>query len=85
MPSKPLLVVVVGPTASGKTALAISLAQALGTEILSFDSRQFYRELQIGAAIPTVEERAQVKHHFITDRSQRDRNASLCRIWYVFV
>lgn len=69
MPSKPLLVVVVGPTASGKTALAISLAQALGTEILSFDSRQFYRELQIGAAIPTVEERAQVKHHFIADRS----------------
>lgn len=69
MPSKPLLVVVVGPTASGKTALAISLAQALATEILSFDSRQFYRELQIGAAIPTADERSQVEHHFIADRS----------------
>lgn len=69
MPAKPLLILVVGPTASGKTALAITLAQALATEIISFDSRQFYRELQIGAAIPSATELAQVKHHFIADRS----------------
>jgi len=68
MPSKPLLVIVVGPTASGKTTLAISLAKALRTEIISFDSRQFYRELHIGAAIPTMEELAEVKHHFVADR-----------------
>lgn len=67
----PILVLVVGPTASGKTALSIELAKALGTEIVSFDSRQFYRELPIGSAIPSEEELAQVKHHFIADRSFR--------------
>lgn len=67
----PLLVLVVGPTASGKTTLSIALAQALGTEILSFDSRQFYRELAIGSALPSESELAQVKHHFVADRSFR--------------
>lgn len=61
-----------GPTAVGKTALAIKLAQALGTEIISFDSRQFYREIPIGTAAPTAEERSVVPHHFILDRSIHD-------------
>ncbi|MCB9080169.1 MAG: tRNA (adenosine(37)-N6)-dimethylallyltransferase MiaA [Lewinellaceae bacterium] len=59
------LLVIGGPTASGKTALAIRLAQHFGTEILSADSRQFYREMVIGTAKPTPEELAQVPHHFI--------------------
>lgn len=63
------LVCVAGPTASGKTSLAIDLAQHFDTEIISFDSRQFYRELKIGAAPPSAEELAQVPHHFIQDRS----------------
>ena len=47
--------VVQGPTASGKTSLAISLAKSLGTEIISADSRQFYREMTIGTAKPTAD------------------------------
>lgn len=62
---KPLLIVVVGPTAIGKTRLSIQIAQSLGTEIISSDSRQFYKELAIGTAKPTEEERAQVPHHFV--------------------
>lgn len=62
---KPLLVVIAGPTASGKTALAIQLAQQFQAEILSCDSRQFYRELNIGTAKPTPEELAAAPHHFI--------------------
>jgi tRNA dimethylallyltransferase len=58
-----------GPTASGKTSLAIALAQMLGTEIISADSRQFYREMNIGTAKPSAEELAQVPHHFIGNRS----------------
>lgn len=53
----------------GKTAAAIHLATRLKCEIFSFDSRQFYRELAIGSAPPSAAERAQVKHHFIMDRS----------------
>jgi tRNA dimethylallyltransferase len=63
------LILIGGPTASGKTALAIELAQAFGTEILSADSRQFYREMSIGTARPSPSELATVKHHFIADRS----------------
>ncbi len=63
------LVVVHGPTAVGKTAIAIELAKALGCEILSCDSRQFYRQMRIGTAVPSPEELSQVKHHFIQDRS----------------
>ena len=62
---KPLLIVVVGPTAIGKTALSIALAKALNTEIISSDSRQFYKELAIGTAKPTEEERAEAVHHFV--------------------
>lgn len=59
------LIVVTGPTASGKTTLAIELARAIGTEIVSADSRQLFRDLSIGTARPTPEELAAVPHHFI--------------------
>ena len=62
------LVVIAGPTAVGKTAYAIRLAQAMHTEIVSCDSRQFYRELRIGVARPTEEELSAVPHHFIACR-----------------
>lgn len=63
------LVIVAGPTAVGKTAYAVRLAQEAGTEVVSCDSRQFYRELRIGVARPTDEELAAVSHHFIACRS----------------
>ena len=59
------LIVIVGPTASGKTEIAIKVAKLLGTEIISADSRQFYRELSIGTAKPSETLLAEVKHHFI--------------------
>ncbi|HEY0897007.1 MAG TPA: tRNA (adenosine(37)-N6)-dimethylallyltransferase MiaA [Sphingobacteriaceae bacterium] len=63
------LIVIVGPTAIGKTALAIELARNYQTEILSADSRQFYREMNIGTAKPSPEELAQATHHFINSHS----------------
>lgn len=60
---------VVGPTAVGKTSFAIQLAKHLDAEIISADSRQFYREMNIGTATPSVEELRQVKHHFIANLS----------------
>lgn len=62
-------IIIAGPTAVGKTAAAIRLALSLGTEIISADSRQCYREMNIGVARPTEEELAAVKHHFIADHS----------------
>lgn len=59
------LLVVTGPTASGKTALGIAVAERLGVEIVSADSMQFYRGMEIGTAAPTPDERARVKHHFV--------------------
>lgn len=59
------LIVITGPTASGKTSLAIELARALQTEILSADSRQLFQDLPIGTAAPTPEELAAVPHHFV--------------------
>jgi tRNA dimethylallyltransferase len=59
------LVYVAGPTASGKTVVSIALAKWLDTEIISCDSRQFFKELKIGAAPPSAQELAQAKHHFI--------------------
>ena len=59
------LIVIGGATATGKTALAVWLAQQLGTEILSADSRQFYRGMDIGTAKPSAPERAAIRHHFI--------------------
>ena len=67
MPKK--LIVVAGPTAVGKTAHAVALARRLGTEIVSCDSRQFYRELRIGVARPSDEDLDAVPHHFIACRS----------------
>lgn len=59
------LIVVVGPTAIGKTRLAISLAQHFNTQIISSDSRQFFKEMKIGTAVPSEEELAAAPHHFI--------------------
>lgn len=64
-PSRERVLAVVGATASGKTSLAIALAQHLGGEILSFDSMQVYRGMDIGTATPTADELAAVPHHFI--------------------
>lgn len=61
--------VIAGPTAVGKTAIAIALAQRLGTSIISADSRQCYREMTIGTAKPTDEELQAVKHYFINSHS----------------
>lgn len=63
------LIVIAGPTAVGKTAIAIELAKKLQTEIVSADSRQFYREMSIGTAKPSAEELAQAPHHFINSHS----------------
>lgn len=63
------LIVIVGPTAVGKTALAMRVAKQLKTEILSADSRQIYKELEIGTAKPTAAELAEVSHHFINSHS----------------
>jgi len=63
------LIAIMGPTASGKTSLAISLAKEFDTEIISVDSRQFYREMDIGTAKPSKEQLAEVKHHFIDNLS----------------
>jgi len=68
-PSPKKLIVIAGPTAVGKTAAAIKLAQQLKTEIISADSRQFYREMSIGTAKPDAEELSQAQHHFINSHS----------------
>jgi len=65
----PTVIVIVGPTAVGKTAFAIALAHHLNTQIISADSRQCYNELNIGVAKPTAAELAAVKHHFISSHS----------------
>ena len=65
----PLVVVVTGPTASGKTALALDIASALRCDIISADSRQIYRELPIGTAAPTAAEQARVRHHLVGCKS----------------
>ena len=63
------LLCVVGATASGKTSLAITLANKFHTEIISADSRQFYSELNIGTAKPTPDELSQAPHHFVGNKS----------------
>ena len=68
-PKRKTLLTIVGPTAIGKTRMAIALATHFGTEILSCDSRQFFKELRIGTAVPSAEELAQVPHHFIQHKS----------------
>lgn len=71
--AKKYLIILAGPTASGKTATAIKLAKAFDAEIISADSRQFYKELSIGTAAPAAEELAQVKHHFVHNLSIEDK------------
>ncbi|MBQ2373708.1 MAG: tRNA (adenosine(37)-N6)-dimethylallyltransferase MiaA [Alistipes sp.] len=66
------LVVVVGPTGSGKSALAVKLATHLNAPIISTDSRQVYRGMPIGTAQPTADEQAAAKHYFIADREVED-------------
>ncbi len=66
---KPLLICVVGPTAIGKTSLAIKLAKTFSSEIISADSRQFFKEMAIGTAVPSKEELLEVPHHFIQNIS----------------
>ncbi len=63
------LIAVLGPTAIGKTALAIEIAKAFNCEIISCDSRQFYREMTIGTAVPSKEELEAVPHHFVHNKS----------------
>lgn len=65
----PLLVVITGPTAVGKTNLCVKIAKHFCTEIISADSRQFYKELSIGTAKPTAKEMDGVKHHFVNSLS----------------
>ncbi|SDL98210.1 tRNA dimethylallyltransferase [Daejeonella rubra] len=67
------LIIIAGPTAIGKTALAISLAEYFKTEIISADSRQFYREMNIGTAKPSEAELDAVKHHLINSHSVLDQ------------
>jgi tRNA dimethylallyltransferase len=69
MSEKKYVIVLAGPTAVGKTDLSLKLAKYYDTEIISADSRQFYKELNIGTAKPSVEELAEVKHHFINSHS----------------
>ena len=67
--SKKTLITIVGPTAIGKTSLSILIASYFNTEIISCDSRQFYKEMTIGTAVPEKEELAVIPHHFIQNRS----------------
>jgi tRNA dimethylallyltransferase len=69
MAKKNTLITIVGPTAIGKTALSIHLAKHFNTSILSCDSRQFYKEMTIGTAVPEPEELAAAAHYFIQNRS----------------
>jgi len=66
------LIIITGPTAVGKTRIAIEMAKSLRTEIISCDSRQMYREMRIGTAVPTAEELAEAPHHFIGNLSVHD-------------
>jgi tRNA dimethylallyltransferase len=66
------LIVITGATACGKTAMSVKLAQQLNTEIISCDSRQFYKEMSIGTAKPTTQEMDGIKHHFVDSHSVLD-------------
>jgi tRNA dimethylallyltransferase len=70
--NKKTLLCIVGPTGIGKTALSIAFAKAYHTSIISSDSRQFYKEMTIGTAVPEKEELEAAPHHFIQDRSIHD-------------
>ena len=78
MPPASSLIAIVGPTASGKTALAVRLAEALGGEIINADSRQVYRGMDTGTAKPSAAERARVRH-WLVDVAEPDEPFSLGR------
>lgn len=88
---KPLALIVTGPTASGKTGMAIELAEHFGTEIVSADSRQIYKDIPIGTAAPTPEERRRAFHHLVgilpleayysAARFENDALSILHKIW----
>ena len=63
------LITIIGPTAIGKTSLSIALAQHFKCDIISCDSRQFFKEMKIGTAVPSDEELASATHHFIQNKS----------------
>ena len=67
------IITIVGPTASGKTSLAIQLSKELGGEVISLDSRQIYKGMGIGTAQPTIEEMGGVKHHLMDVFIQRSQ------------
>ena len=66
------LIYIAGPTGVGKTKLSLELAKYIDTEIISCDSRQFYKEMNIGTAVPTTKELKEVRHHFIHNKSIKD-------------
>ena len=66
------LIYIAGPTGVGKTKLSLELAKCIDTEIISCDSRQFYKEMNIGTAVPTTKELKEVRHHFIHNKSIKD-------------
>lgn len=74
----PLLAVVTGPTASGKTGLAIELARRYGTEIISADSRQIYKDLPIGTAAPSLEERSRATHYLVGTKELDQYYSAAC-------
>ena len=67
--SNPLVITLLGPTASGKTALALDIAERLDLPVFNVDSRQLYREMDIGTAKPTAEQQARVPHHLLDLRT----------------
>src|SRR6187397_1384873 len=72
-PRQKTVIIIAGPTAVGKTSIAIQLAKNFHTEIISADSRQCFKELNIGAARPSLDELTEVSHHFIASHSIQDK------------
>ena len=70
--SRKRLLIILGPTAVGKTGFSISVAQKYGSPVISCDSRQIFREMSIGTAVPSASQLAAVKHYFIQSRSVTD-------------
>ena len=66
------LIILLGPTGIGKTDLSIQLAKSIESPVISSDSRQFYKEMRIGTAVPTNEQLSMVKHYFIANKSIQD-------------